>query len=341
MATYPIERQWVDGDRRLAALLRDVVAEQQVEAVLAKVATTLYELIPCQGVAIWEASDEGELTVAIADGDDAEEMRGLRIRLGEGLTGTAALERRPLVCNKAHLDPRASLVPGTKRVPESVACMPLIANGKLLGVLGLYRRSPRRYFDAGEIELVADFAAVAAIALGNAKARAELELLAITDDLTGLANRRHFRAELERAIAVARRYDSPLSLILLDLDNFKSINDRYGHIRGDDALKVVADSIRRRLRAADLAARIGGDEFAVLLPETGRRQADALASTLAESIRTALPAPLTTTASIGVSTFDRLGEADLLEEADGFLYKAKNNHPTPSAIRFTTRRGSR
>jgi diguanylate cyclase (GGDEF)-like protein len=333
MATLPLERQSFDGDRRLAALVRGVVAEQTAQAVLAKVATTLHELIPCQDVVIWEASDH-RLTVAIADGEDAEEMRKLCIGLGQGLTGTAALERRPLVCNDAHLDPRASVVPGTELVPEAVACMPLIAHGTLLGVLGLYRRSPRRHFDAGEIELVADFAAVAAIALDNAKARAELERLAITDDLTGLANRRHFRLELERAIAHARRYRSPLSLLLLDLDNFKSVNDSYGHAQGDEALKTVATTIRGRLRGTDLAARIGGDEFAVLLPQIGRQAAEALAESLAEAVYEALPAPLSVTASVGVSTFRQQTMSDLLAEADRFLYEAKSSHPTPAAIRL-------
>ena len=339
MATVSLERQSFDGDRRLAALVREVVAEQKVEAVLARVATTLHELIPCQDIVIWEAHGD-RLTVAIADGEDAEEMRKLSIQLGEGLTGTAAIERQPIVCNDAHLDPRASLVPGTELVPEAVACMPLIAHGALLGVLGLYRRSPRRHFAADETELVADFAAVAAIALDNAKARTELEYLAITDDLTGLANRRHFRAELERAIAAARRYGSPLSLLLLDLDDFKSVNDRYGHARGDEALKAVATTIRTRLRKADLAARIGGDEFAVLLPETGTEAAGVLARTLVDAINDSLPAPLTVTASAGVSTLHEQATVDLLAEADRFLYKAKTSHPSPAAIRLLTPRSS-
>jgi len=323
------------GHRRLAGLLRDVVAEQSVEAVLARVVATLRELIHCEDVVVWEAVGVDELAVAVARGEDEELMRALRIRFGEGLTGAAALERCSVVANDAHLDPRACVVPGTELAPEAVACLPLLARGGLLGVLSLSRRGGSRAFAREEIELVADFAAVAALALDNAKIRAELELLATTDDLTGLANRRRFRSELEREIAAAARYQAPLSLLLLDLDDFKAINDRYGHESGDQALKDVADAIRQRLRAPDLVARIGGDEFAILLPQTGRQAAEALAHSLAQTIRSALTPPLATSASIGISSLQGGQPHNLLADADRFLYQAKRSHPAPRSIRLT------
>jgi diguanylate cyclase (GGDEF)-like protein len=320
------ERSLAVGYRRLAGLLRDVVAEQSVDAVLARVLATLRELIRCADVVIWEPAGVDELIVALVDGEDEEELRSLRIRLGEGLTGKAASERQPVVSNDAHIDPRAKLVPGTEPIPEAVVCMPLLARDALLGVLTLYRYGTNRAFGNEEIELVADFAAVAAVALDNAKTRSELELLATTDDLTGLPNRRRFRSELEREIAAARRYHTPLSLLLLDLDDFKAINDGYGHESGDEALREIALAIQQRLRAPDLAARIGGDEFGVLLPQTGEEAADALARDLERAVREALTPPLTTTASIGISTLQVGGANDLFAEADSFLYQAKRLH---------------
>jgi diguanylate cyclase (GGDEF)-like protein len=331
MATNPLpqhvdERSYAVGYRRLAGLLRDVVAEQSVEAVLARVLATLRELIRCEDVVVWQPDGDDGLVVALADGNDEAELRSLRIPFGDGLTGKAASERQPIVSNNAHLDPRAMLVPGTESTPESVVCMPLLARDALLGVLALYRHGTGSPFSHEEIELIADFAAVAALALDNARTRGELELLATTDDLTGLPNRRHFRNELEREISAARRYHSPLSLLLLDLDNFKAINDGFGHASGDQALKEIALAIQQRLRGPDLAARVGGDEFGVLLPQTGREAAEAVARDLEDAVRRALTPPLATTASIGISTLQVGGAVDLLAEADRFLYEAKRSH---------------
>jgi diguanylate cyclase (GGDEF)-like protein len=326
------ERSLAVGYRRLAGLLRDVVAEQSVDAVLARVLATLRELIRCEDVVIWEPAGVGELVVALVDGEDEAELRALRIRLGEGLTGKAASEWRPIVSNDAHVDPRAIQVPGTAPTPEAVICMPLVAREALLGVLTLYRGGANRAFRDEEIELVADFAAVAALALDNARARSELELLATTDDLTGLPNRRRFRSELEREIAAARRYSLPLSLLLLDLDDFKAINDGYGHESGDHALREIARAIHQRLRVPDLAARIGGDEFGVLLPQTGREAAEALARDLEHAVRQALTPPLTTTTSIGISTLQAGGPTDLFAEADRLLYQAKRSHPASRSL---------
>jgi diguanylate cyclase (GGDEF)-like protein len=334
MATPAQERDTFEGGyRRLAALVREVVAEQTVGSVLPCVAATLRELVRCDDVVVWETESNDELAVALVAGDDEEQMQGMRIRFGEGLTGLAALERRAAVSNAAHVDTRSGLVPGTERSPEAVACMPLIARERLLGVLSIYRTGPGRQFSGEEIQLITDFASVAALALDNARARAELQLLAQTDDLTGLSNRRHFRIELEQEIAAAHRDGSPLSLLLLDLDNFKAINDRHGHQRGDTALQTVAEAIQQQLRSADLAARVGGDEFVVMLPHTSRADAEALAAAIATSISAAL-APLGATASIGVSSLRERRDHDLLAEADRLLYQAKRAHPAPESIRL-------
>jgi GGDEF domain-containing protein len=247
-----------EGYRRLAALCRDLVAEQSVDAVLTRVLATLRELIRCEDVVVWESLAGGELVVALVEGEDEEAMPELRIRVGEGLTGQAALQHQVVVSNDAHVDPLAGLVPGTERTPEAMICAPLIARERFLGVLSVYRRGSERSFAEQEIELVGDFAALAAVALDKAHIRMQLELLATTDDLTGLPNRRRFLAELEREAASARRYAASLSLLLIDLDNFKQINDTFGHAVGDEALRTVARAIAARLRAPDLVARLGG-----------------------------------------------------------------------------------
>jgi diguanylate cyclase (GGDEF)-like protein len=299
----------------------------------ARVVETLRELVHCDDVVTWEYDGAGELRVVVAEGEDREQLERLRIRLGDGLTGLAAVESAQIVSNDAHLDPRAGHVPGTSPVPEAVACMPLYARERLLGVLSLYRHGDDRAFGDDEVELLGHYADVAALALENAHTRAELQALATTDDLTGLANRRHFSSQLERELALARRHQAPLSLLILDLNDFKSINDTYGHQCGDTCLQAVAQAIRARLRATDCAARIGGDEFALILPHTRKQQARRLADSLAETISNWLPPPLQLSAAIGISAITPSipagsGRADdLLLEADRLLYEAKNRRP--------------
>jgi diguanylate cyclase (GGDEF)-like protein len=125
---------------------------------------------------------------------------------------------------------------------------------------------------------------VAALAFDNARTRSELERLARTDDLTGLLNRRAFMSQLEHELAIASRYGSPLALLLLDLDNFKAINDSHGYSTGDRALELVAETLSRCVRTPDTVARLGGDEFAVLLPHTLHVEARALADRLRVAI---------------------------------------------------------
>jgi two-component system cell cycle response regulator len=156
-----------------------------------------------------------------------------------------------------------------------------------------------------------------------------LERLALTDSLTTLPNRRAYEESLESEIARAMRHCKPLSLLYLDLDRFKEVNDLHGHAVGDEALVGFADLLRRHSRRGDLAARIGGEEFAVLLPHTARSQA----ALVAERIRRALEAapvgrtlPVAMTVSIGVSVFKGENAADAVsftKDADDALYRAK------------------
>jgi diguanylate cyclase (GGDEF)-like protein len=146
--------------------------------------------------------------------------------------------------------------------------------------------------------------------------------------LTGLANRRAFNAELGRQLARERRYGGECSLLLIDLDGFKEVNDTLGHAVGDLVLEAVANVLRERTRDPDLAARLGGDEFAVLLPSTDRRGAEVLALDLVQAIRELeVEAGASVTASVGVvCSGDLLGEPDeetLLVAADDAMYAAK------------------
>jgi diguanylate cyclase (GGDEF)-like protein len=237
-----------------------------------------------------------------------------------------------VLSNEAHRDPRARLVPDTDLGPEAIMCVPLLVRHELIGVLSLYRHGEDCGFDDGEFELTRHFAEVAAIAIDNARTRDELEHLASTDDLTGLANRRRFRQELARELAGAGRFGRAVSLLLLDLDGFKGVNDRYGHDRGDEVLKTIAALLTRRTRGGDLVARVGGDEFALLLPGTSADEAADLALRLDKSIA-ARVGDVGIRASVGVASYPATDGDQLLAEADRRLYAEKRRN---TAVRLTS-----
>jgi len=320
-----------DAYRRLAHALQSVVNEQSTPAVLARIVTDLRALVSCDDVVIWEL-DDNELRPVVVDGEDEEQMKELRVGVGDGITGYAVLHQEIAVSANAHLDARAGHVPGTERQPEAIICVPLTARGVQLGALSLYRRGNRRAFTAPERELVEQFADVAAIALHNARNVSELLTLATTDDLTGLANRRRFYDELTRTNADALRHDTPLALVLLDLDNFKAINDRHGHCEGDKILRAVGTAIRSRVRAGDIAARLGGDEFAILLPHTTAAQACTLADDLVDALRHINTTP-PLDASHGIAAGPAAEAETVISDADKRLYE--NKHPGRNAVAAT------
>jgi diguanylate cyclase (GGDEF)-like protein len=310
------------GFRRLADMLRFVLSERLVEDVLARIAETLEELVPAQDIIAWEKHGE-ELLPVLARGANSGTMRELHLRVGEGLPGLAALMSLPILSNDAHLDRRSRPVPGIENVPEAMICVPLAVREALIGVLSLSRRGPKRAFSQGEFELACTFADLAAIAIDNARIHSELEQRATTDDLTGVANRRRFREELVREVAAAERHGHALSLLLLDLDGFKAVNDTHGHERGDEVLRAFARLLRQRARKSDLVARTGGDEFAFLLPHTSRSEAEGLSRRLRQSM-SERAAHLGVSACIGISSFTPgTSPDDLLREADQRLYEAK------------------
>jgi diguanylate cyclase (GGDEF)-like protein len=182
----------------------------------------------------------------------------------------------------------------------------------------------------GETQRLAEWlAAQAAVALDNARLHDVVQRQAITDDLTGLVNRRRFVEALEAEVERARRFGSPLTIVLADLDNFKDVNDAFGHHGGDVVLRAFADLMRSHVRDVDVSGRIGGEEFAILLPETARDDAVLVAERMRRSLN-AVPLAvsdaqsLLVAASFGVAELEPGQSGDeLLRAADSALYRAK------------------
>lgn len=160
----------------------------------------------------------------------------------------------------------------------------------------------------------------------------ETRRLAVTDGLTEIYNRRHLEAALEAEVARALRYGRPLTLLMLDLDGFKAYNDRFGHLKGDDILRKVAQGLGRHLRASDTLARFGGDEFVVVLPETPRDRAEAVARKLRQIVSEVESPEVPQRISVGLAEFrPGMTPKDLLQTADRNLYQAKGLASTPPA----------
>ena len=208
----------------------------------------------------------------------------------------------------------------------SVALKPIERDGRLYGLITVGRSRP---FTDEERELLRLLAAQTTLALENVDLHYQVRRRAVTDELTGLGNYAHFQELLTVAAEQVKRYRDPVGLLMLDLDDFKSINDTFGHQRGDAVLRAVARALRDSCREADTPARYGGDELAVILPRTPLEGAFAIAErvrTAIESLRLPRPDgedPLEVTASIGVSASLTGDKEALILDADRALYEAK------------------
>jgi diguanylate cyclase (GGDEF)-like protein len=203
--------------------------------------------------------------------------------------------------------------------------VPLPGEAGPVGMLTVFTRAPSRTFGPEQRRDLEELAERAGPAIDNARRFREARQLADLDALTGLHNRRYFHDTLAREVARAHRYNRRLALIIFDLDDFKAINDRIGHLSGDSVLADAADVIRSVVRSADIACRVGGDEFAVILPESGMQEAEQLYTRLQQALE---QRPIGDAGRIrlsaGVAELAREDDAKtFFERADDALYGAK------------------
>jgi two-component system cell cycle response regulator len=227
-----------------------VVLEAAVQARRAK-AGSLLLLTPDRTALVREA------THGLTKRDPAE-----RIPVGQGVAGTVAANGRAMV-----LASPAGHGPGEPAATTQVS-VPLLAQGRVLGVLSLYDREDGEPFTLGDAEALTAFAVQAAVAIENVQLHAEAERLSVTDPLTGAWNYRYFERRFEQEIERSRRFGRVLALLMLDIDHFKSVNDRFGHQRGDEVLVEFRSRVTGSVRDIDTFARYGGEEFVLILPET-------------------------------------------------------------------------
>ncbi|MBQ8476620.1 sensor domain-containing diguanylate cyclase [bacterium] len=250
-----------------------------------------------------------------------------KIGIGEGIAGTVFLERKPIITNLGSADPRF-IVKEVLSNTKSLLCAPLIAKGEVIGVINITNKKHDKLFNQKDLEFITSLANQAAIAIDNAK----LYELATKDGMTKLYIYRHFYTLLENEIRRCSRYKRNMSLIMMDIDNFKKINDTYGHLTGDTILKTLAVTLQETVRKIDIPARYGGEEFVVILPETDKEDACTIAERIRKNIskivvRVNETQTLSPTVSIGVAqyTTDAQEAKELINCADTALYHSKHN----------------
>jgi diguanylate cyclase (GGDEF)-like protein len=312
-------------DRILWALAEDtagVTGQAFLEAIVEKLARLLD--VAFVTVAIMDDAAPGRARV-IACWKDA----GLREGYEFALAGTPC---EVVVRGQVHFVPcnLAEMYPAERGTgSESYLGIPLFdTDGTVMGHVAVHDTRPLSDGDR-RVAIIRLFALRAEAELRRMRLEAELRRLAATDELTGAANRRSFLDAASRELDRARRYALPLAAMMLDLDLFKKVNDELGHAAGDDVLRAFADAVRELIRQTDVLGRLGGEEFALLLPHTEVGGAMVLAERIRERVRDAVvdtrEGPVRVTVSIGVAALDHsdLGVEDLIRRADDALYAAK------------------
>jgi len=254
--------------------------------------------------------------------------------MGEGVAGRVLRTRSPLLLSRG-ASPAA--VPGVPEIPEKLAwtqvlALPLMSRGKVIGVVEMIRGNQGKPFRRRDVRVLSLMLEPMAVALESSQLLKRSEELSVTDDLTKLYNSRYLNACLLREVHRARRYRSQVSLIFLDLDGFKNVNDQHGHLAGSRALVEVGAVIKNMVREIDVVCRFGGDEFTVILPQTGlegaRIIADRIRRRLEETVfLEAFGFLVRITASFGIASFpDHAGsEKALIQKADEAMYKVKGS----------------
>jgi len=318
----------------LYEIARTFGSSLEVENTLAVLVDKVGQIVPFDTCVVYLYDEvKGYATAALAVGENAELLHARCVAQGEGGTGFALSNRRPV--NRIHpsLD-FAGIRLGTDSDYSSMASLPLFKDDLLLGALSVYSMSLKEYGD-DQIRLLETVTRLASDALANAVNHARAESNALTDSLTGLPNARRLHVRFEEEVSRARRTGNPFQVIMLDLDDFKLVNDTFGHKLGDRMLREVAGLVNAQLREYDFLARYAGDEFVAIVNDATVEQVEELRERIERTVSDfSIDIRAQGRARVGISVGSAVYGADgetldqLLVAADQAMYRAKSTHKT-------------
>ncbi|MBI5848403.1 MAG: sensor domain-containing diguanylate cyclase [Nitrospirae bacterium] len=308
----------------------------ELNEVLGMIMKKAKPLIKAEAWSILLLDDEtGELVFEKTAGkkEGRKKIKKERLKRGEGIAGWVAQEKVPVVVPDVSKDPRFSrrIDKETDFKTKSIMCVPIMNKGVILGVLEVVNKTTSDPFTKEDLDLVLRIVDHAAIAIERSALYQKMTEMSITDDLTKLFNTRYLNRSLDLEISRATRHHTSLSLIFMDVDHFKLINDSYGHLVGSKLLVEMGQLLLKSLRTVDIVARYGGDEFVMVLPQTAPKNASQIAERIRRSIEHNVflkrdGYSFKMTASFGVASYPESAKSkeELLKLADDAMYRVKN-----------------
>jgi diguanylate cyclase (GGDEF)-like protein len=310
--------------RRVGETLRST---HDMKQMLESILNTAADAVNADAASLWmftSTRDSLQPTRSVGMGAD----QPTAVQIGDGVVGFVAERATPVLLPSAG-GPRSSR--NEPSFPVAIA-VPLYSEDRIMAVLATYRNDPESRFTPEDLETVVFLAEQGGVAIENVRLHEEAQRLSLTDGLTGTWNRRYFQMQFRQVLATATRFERPFSVLMLDLDHFKQLNDKHGHQRGDAILIEFSQRVKHSLREVDTFARYGGEEFICLLSETDSEGATTTGAKIREAIKMQPfggigDEPVFVTVSIGIASYPEHGNSfhELVETADRALYRAKES----------------